>query len=690
MMKMRKLFLKLSMLLFVLAMSVNAAWGQELKVYFASLKAQTSPASTGSGDVKLTWVDITGKPMEVALAKQLNWAAFSGTDWTNMSSITAGLNTLGQIQNGVEVEGAKADDGPAATAQLIGGTMCAMDGVEVAQEMGNQIYMTSYVYFQAEAEPANGSYLAGWTFTDPAITRIDTAMGNGDDIAFISPCFKVLPDTANNAPFVENEGMPYTYTINLFKTASEVANTPAKVNYHAVFKKYLLSNPQATSGSLEAIAGRKATLNVSFEVEGDITQFKENYADFVFPSYPTPETPFASDENGKWTWEINGAPEVIAPNKVRANIIVTYTALEDITVGKHTTNLQVKIAGGEGASTLNIPLTVDALDPNRPEAFWFDGKTEQTSGTLADMLAADISGYSKPILRLNRPCGELEFSGKNFTLDFNGNNVGHITVASGNVTIAYNSLWGTALSLTVEGGNVTLNGGMFETLTIENGATVTQNGAKVSGFVNNKGVLTTTDGEFNGGLTTSNEFTANGGIFKGTTAITVTGGTAVLNRGTIEGTTYGVQTKGGATTIKKLAAINGGTYSVYGNGGGLTVECGKFSAPLNGSMDFTSGYFKTNNYGVSTEGKTEMQVIYSVEANEGYAYFLGDAESAKANGVGVCRIGDVSYARLEDALDYANNNPSVANIVMLDDERLRASRRQLYASCERNDCRSDE
>jgi hypothetical protein len=77
MMKMRKLFFKLSMLLFVLAMSVNAAWGQNLKVYFASLKAQTSPASTGSGNVKLTWVDITGKPMEVALAKQLNWAAFS-------------------------------------------------------------------------------------------------------------------------------------------------------------------------------------------------------------------------------------------------------------------------------------------------------------------------------------------------------------------------------------------------------------------------------------------------------------------------------------------------------------------------------------------------------------------------------------------------------------------------------------
>ena len=46
MMKMRKLFLKLSMLLFVLAMSVNAAWGDdEATIYLASLKAQTDPAS---------------------------------------------------------------------------------------------------------------------------------------------------------------------------------------------------------------------------------------------------------------------------------------------------------------------------------------------------------------------------------------------------------------------------------------------------------------------------------------------------------------------------------------------------------------------------------------------------------------------------------------------------------------------
>ena len=113
----------------LLTISTNAAWGQQLKVYFAALKAQTSETSTGSGQVKLTWVDITGKPLQVPLAKELNWAAYSpSANWEGMAAYSS-LQTIGQINNGVDIEGAKAYDGPDATAQVIGGTMCAMDGV---------------------------------------------------------------------------------------------------------------------------------------------------------------------------------------------------------------------------------------------------------------------------------------------------------------------------------------------------------------------------------------------------------------------------------------------------------------------------------------------------------------------------------------------------------------------------------
>ena len=64
MMKMRKLFFKLSMLLFVLAMSVNAAWGQGIGEpsdwYYVNFETRVSTPACGSnpGQVKLTYTDI--------------------------------------------------------------------------------------------------------------------------------------------------------------------------------------------------------------------------------------------------------------------------------------------------------------------------------------------------------------------------------------------------------------------------------------------------------------------------------------------------------------------------------------------------------------------------------------------------------------------------------------------------------
>lgn len=671
---MRKLFLKLSALLFVLTMGVSAAWAQDLKVYFASLQAQPSPASTGSGNVKLTWVDIAGRPMEVSLAKQLNWAAFSGTDWTTQAGAMAGLYTLNQIQSGVEVEGAQTYSGPDATAQLIGGTMCAMDGVETYTEMGTQIFMTSFVYFWAETEPAAGSYLASWTFTDPAVSRIDTAMGG--DVTYLTskgaevnitvdpkrPCFKVLPDTTNNAPFVENEGEPYTYTINLFKKASDVVNDSTKVNnIYAVFNKYLLSNPQAENGHMNASAS-SASLKVSVDVEGDASQLKANYADFVFPA-----NNFVDNEEGTWTWahDSENPIESISSTKKRYNFTITF-APKTQNLGRKNATLTIRMAHADPAkaSTLNIPLTVDVRPDATADATLYDGKTPtETSGTLPEMITA-ANGTDK-IVVLNRDYASALNVNADVTIDLNGYDlIGALTINGGNVTLAYSAFGGSATSLTVNGGKTIINGGTFGSLTIGASGTVEQNGATITGAVSNAGSLTTTEGTINGGLTSSKTLVMNGGTFKGTTAVTISGGTAAINRGTIEGTTCGLKVTGGAATTKKLAAIKGATYSAQQTGGTLNVECGKFDGPLNGTINFTSGYFKTNTYGISTTGLTEMNVSAGVEYNEGYRYFLGTSESALANGAGVCRIGTTSYAKLEDALAYANNNPSVENIVI--------------------------
>ena len=62
---MKKLFVKFSMLLFLLWMSVNAAWGQSTPTYWlTSLRAERDANSLGTGDVKLNLLDVQGYPME--------------------------------------------------------------------------------------------------------------------------------------------------------------------------------------------------------------------------------------------------------------------------------------------------------------------------------------------------------------------------------------------------------------------------------------------------------------------------------------------------------------------------------------------------------------------------------------------------------------------------------------------------
>ena len=638
---MKKLVVRFLTLLFVLGMSTNAMWAQESTIYLASLKAQTDPASTGSGQVKLTWLDITGKPMWVDLAKQMNYMAFGDMTFFAKDYVY---------------------DGFGETAQLEGGTTIAIEGTETPMEIGgseSQIYMTSVIYFHAEAEPENGSYLADWTFTDPMVTRMTSSMSPADpmgdgseDIPYRTPCFKVLPDKNNSTLYPPMDG-----GAALAALCTSVAAEPN--NIYALFSKYLLSNPVASNAILEAEENATANLTVTVEINGDAASL--DAADFATFT-------FTNNGSSEWAYDLDAAlaaKEVVSDQKTRITIPVTYT-YKNTGFGLKNTTMTISMAGAS-PSTLNVNLSVDALNPNRAAAFLLEGKDDASpvSGTLDEILATDISGYSDPILKLNKPVAtDLTFAGKNFTLDLNGNTTQAITVSSGNVTIAYSQYVGSATSLTVNGGKAILNGGTFGSLTIGASGTVEQNGATITGAATNNGSLTTTEGTINGGLTSSKTLIVNGGTFKGATAVTVSGGTAAINRGTIEGTTCGLKVEGGAATTKKLAAIKGATYSAQQTDGTLTVESGKFDGPLNGTIAFTAGFFKTNTYGVSTEGKTEMNVSAGVEYNEGYRYFLGTTESALANGVGVCRIGAVSYAKLEDAIAYANNNPSVENIVI--------------------------
>lgn len=756
MMKMRKLFLKLSMLLLVLGMSVNAAWGQEeVKIYFASLKAQSSPESTGSGLVKLTWVDITGAPLTVELAKKLNSAAFQDPTWMAKES---------------------AYDGFGETAQVLGGTMSALDGMETMIATMPQIFMTSFVYYYAESQPANGSYLAEWTFTEPAITRMTEPMGGEGSYTtnygslclncghynnpLISPCFKVLPDTANNALYSSEEA--------LAEMAVTVANTPGKYNnLYAVFNKYLLSNPQAENGHMNANES-SATFKVSVDVEGDASQLKANYADFDFPA-----SDFVDNAEGTWSWahDSENPIEQINATKTRYNFTITF-APKTTSVGRKNATLTIRMAHADAskASTLNIPLSVDVRPAATADATLYDGKTPtETSGTLSDMIAA--AHNTDKIVVLNRDYADaLVLNNKNVTIDLNGYDITNtLTVSGGDVTIAYSKFGGQVSSVVVASGKLTLNGGTIETsgennvvaVTVMPGATLVQNGAKIIAEASQKGAV----GIYNLGTVTINEGSIyaesgyntavavnaengsttyiNGGslsalakeengtedmmegmspeaISTWTNAYAVNvaaGSTVEVNGGdlyaeaTNAGRAYGVATLagfGGNLTVNKKAVIRAKSpnywysFPVAVMAGKVTINGGKFDGHYTSqhtgdtinpavfgvdysNFTFISGTCKTDVFFIENPEETfagsllhPSVTLYKVtkgskDYNDGYRN-IAVADTINGNpatqadriaaGVPAARIGTTGYTKLEDAIAYANNNPSEENIVI--------------------------
>lgn len=615
--------------LVVIFLCANSTWAQDenaTNAYYVALTAQAAPESTGEGEVQLTLMDIKGEPMTTTPFAELNQSNPS-----KASSVT-----------------------------MFGLTVSAVSGIEIDADalkpsgIGEQAYTTSYAYYKAEPEAANGSYFAGWKINS---SYVDKKSFEGKEGSF----FKVLPGTGDNVlPF---ESMKDADAVQKAKDAAK-----ADTRYlYAVWKKYLLSNPIATNGQVEGQVGETEKIAVSFDLEGDVlASLNRELSDIDFDNITIEES---GNEEGKWKLLEDGISideENHTPQKLTITLLAGFTVNQNTTLGIHKATLTIRTAGNN-PSELKIPIAVTVLDPNRLEAILYEEK-DKSKNEIGDWntLYSHIDNYTNPVLQLNtRHNSDLTLD-KDFTLDLNGNNVGNITITSGNVTIAYSKFGGTAEAVMVNGGKLILNGGEFTSLAIAQGATVEQNGATITS-VDNKGTLATTEGQIQGGLTSSGTLTINGGSFAGENAITITGGTALLKRGFINGTAYGVLTQGGTTTIEKLAAINGGDNynSVKNEGGVVNVNCGKFGNPLVGNINFVSGYFKTDNYGVSTIGMTELKLTAGVEYNEGYQYFLGTQDAAKKNGVAVCRIGETGYATLEDALAYANNNKDKEVIIFM-------------------------
>lgn len=605
----------------VLFLCVNSTWADDAatNAYLVALTAQAAPESTGEGNVKLTLVDIKGETI-------------SGGPWAY----------LGNEKNPSDY---------ARSVIMLGGTITAT-GLELEDsEMwtGSQVYLTSYAYYKAEVQADAGSYFAGWNVSSSLVAK--KAEENG------CVTFKVLPDAqGDNVVAIPNGNMSQIPQEKLTKGLT-AAKTNTR-NVYAVFNKYLLSNPSATHIKMDNTAGSTAEITVSMDIEGDIDSLNWESDFKSLEITDNAEYWTIPDIKVKDNWELTYGSQA---NKVRGSFKISFKVQENMTPGTYKSTLTVSMAG-ENPSVLNIPIAVTVLDANRPEAVLYDGKTQKESGDLSYVLGK-ISDCKDPIIQLQKYCDHLSLENKSFTLDLNGNEVNGITLSGGTLTLAYSKFGGNAWKVTVNGGKLILNGGILLALAVSEGAVVEQNGATVNQQIDNQGTFISTEGLMQNGITSSGTLTVQGGTFKST--VTITDGTANIERGTILGTSCGVWAKGGTTTIKKLAAISG-KLSVKADGGTVKINCGKFDGPLEGDIDFTAGYFKDNkNYGVPTDGKTELRLTTGVEYNEGYHWFLGTQDAAMNNGVGVCRIGETGYATLEDALAYANNNKDKEVIIFM-------------------------
>ena len=752
------------MLLILLAMSVNAVWGLDIdqaKIYLASLKAQKSPESTGSGEVKLTWLDMMGDEMNDELAIYLNPVALPNQSWISQGS----------------------------TAQLVGGTLFAMDGIEMPMGEGH-MFMTSFVYFLAEGLPANGSYFSHWTFTDPAISRIDTAMGNGDNIPFKSPCYKVLPDTANNGMFYKETGGDEKFGVSM----ANVVTNPK--NLYAVFKKYLLSNPVVTNnGVAGTFTNAKTTMDVFVDIEGDMSQLKPTYADFDMPA-----NIFFENDDVEWSW----APaanlfEMLSATKGRAHAVVTFKAKKNISEGTYRATFPIRMQGSN-PSALNIQLSVYA----RPES------TNEASVKIGDAAPEEYATLTEAVDSANSAEGDVVLTllkdiavsstvtlTNTMTLDLNGyvlsaaaaaapgpGMVGQpvlkVAGAEKTVTLAYNKQGGAiqaapavgafgvmgGLGVEVAAGTLVLNGGTIvseNALTgypeaaqtaaikvnvgatlIQNGATITATSAGPNAFgIYNKGTVIIRDGsvraeagfnnamavyamngstttiaggslsalakeedgtcEFNGDSTPeaiatwTNAYAVN--VAAGST-VTVNGGD-LYAEATNAGRAYAVSALagfGGTLTVNKGATVrakspnNMYSFPVVIMAGDVTINGGKFdgkymdnttgetSNPAVFGVDyskftFVSGTcmtekFFTEDDRISASFDHPVYKNYNVVKDskdyvDGYRYIAVAEDANPAVAVPACRIGSVGYSTLEDAIAYANNNPSEEVVIFM-------------------------
>jgi len=656
---MKKLFIKFSMMLFVLGMSTNTMWA-DMQGMLEGLQ-ESNPE----------------------LAQQL---ATTLSAPTYCAQLTGHASSTGGGK--VYVNTSSTDD-PRGNEYVEGTSNVAVNGMGMSMAGMTKIGITAW------AKPDPGYYLAGWSYSNTGTDLGVQSNGQPEGV------YLALYDIGIH----ENETIEHVIygTFEPIRIAgyefSGNTTTSDDGNGNMVCDLAVIFTPSGAAVDIDAGDFKYPV------VSGDgwsLTNWDYNISN---AGKVTVNVHFTTSNTNAADYSGTAVLETKAGVKMTANLNARTAASSAIEAIRYNKN---KVKQGEGtlAEMIAAAAPTDVIKLNKN----YEGQVVATKSFTLDLNGYNLTyNFNEVVANYSTPQGQVH-------KDRIAQAAILVNKADAVVTLAYSPYGGKVVAgpyndaVDVLAGKLVLNGGNLTGFfgigsmggdVVQNGATIiaseitqtavacmggdyTMTDGKIYGLFGSMGGVSAATVTINGGTIDNTEQTIEGVSLSGGVGVQIgTNSTAWIRKGTILAKTFGVQSTtipaGGDITIEKLAVIKGGSYALDCGGGTTTVNCGKFEDPAklwhsnSGNAVFVSGYFQTNNQGEDEYwGEHVWRNTSGAEFREGYEFFVGPSESAKAAGVSVCHIGGVSYSSLEDALAYANNTSEPVVIIMDNDYILPA------------------
>ena len=617
MIKMRKLFFKLSMLLFVLGMSTNAAWAnldpgqlpaQQLAqlmrpVYKAQMTGYTS--STGGGKVYIV-LDEDDPRCE------------NNTCWTEGTSNVA----------------------------LFGLGITTIESMPMTK-----------ANFRCWAQKNPGYFFTGWSFSN-----LGADLANDADNAYTCSVSTSMDSTVIAYYTIYGTFEPIRiadYSISGVNTTAK----PAEERYceqTVVFSLYgdhistadfkeptITGTPgtwAVTTWDYNDTNSEKVTVNVKFVAPDDnVAEYSANLL-LETQAGIKMNVPLAART-------ITDGVEALLFSKDNKTTPIKQGTLTAMITAAASTDV-VKLNGDyASAVTINKSLTLDL------NGYTISNKLTVSGGNVT-------IAYSKYGGTINGTTGTaIDLTGGTLTL-----NGGYITASAIGVNIA-------------AGATLNQNGATIEAASaiLNNGTLVTTDGTAIGTSQCAVGASNGSTTTINGGSFFAGTSDAAVQIAGATAKAYIKKGT-IASSTVSSYSQYGVSATDGANVeIEKLAVVNGNTKALKtDNGGKILVKGGKFYSPYyfhqgdEADVTLNTAYFKENSGYEEFKDKHLWRNTSGAEFREGYNYLAGEYSDAQVAGVSVCHIGATSYTTLEDALAFANTTDESLTIILDNDYTLPA------------------